>query len=872
MKTEQTPTVKRLVDYRPPNFTISTVELNFVLDESKAIVTNRMQVSRAGRHNEPLVLDGEGLTLVSLAIDGQPLPAERFQCSDTTLTISSLPECFEVTVVTEIDPKANTSLEGLYLSEGSYCTQCEAEGFRKITYYLDRPDVLAVFTTRIEADEKCSYLLSNGNKTEEGRLPDGRHYASWHDPHPKPCYLFALVAGEFDLLCDSYRTTEGRDVALQLFVDKGNKPRGEFALAALKRSMAWDEQRFGLAYDLDIYMVVAVDFFNMGAMENKGLNVFNSKYVLAEPQSATDTDYHNIEAVIGHEYFHNWTGNRVTCRDWFQLSLKEGLTVFRDQEFSADMGSPAVNRLQNVRVIQTQQFAEDAGPMAHPIRPAQVIEMNNFYTVTVYNKGSEVIRMIHTLLGEASFRKGMDLYFQRHDGQAVTCDDFVLAMEDASGIDLTTFRRWYSQSGTPEVTVTDSYDEVRECYTLNCTQVTPTTADQTEKAPQHIPLAIALYADNGEELPLNDQVGELQHSVLDFKQTAQTFEFFGIKQKPTPALLVNFSAPVKLHFDYTEADLAFLVKHASDAYVKWSALQSLLSEAIFAAEQKGMDSLVLSDVIIAACEALIKTTQLDEAIVAEILSVPSVATLIEQRSFSDISRLAMLRDSAVRCLGERLSDVISARLATLRPGPYQYEAKDVAQRSLSGVLISYLAAGAPTHLPDIVERFNRVDNMTEKLALLAAANHWQLTCKERLLTSYEAAWKHDPLVMDKWLSIQALSPADSAISTIRRLFDYEVFSFSNPNRVRALVGTFAASNPYQFHRIDGEGYKLLTEVVIKLNKLNPQVAARIITPLTQWKKMDATRQGLMKGCLQEVLALPELSKDLFEIVDKSLAQ
>ncbi|GAA5217817.1 aminopeptidase N [Corallincola platygyrae] len=869
-KTEQTPSAKRLADYTPPAFTIKTVNLNIILEPAETLVTNTMKVVRVGEHSGALELDGESLTLESIQVNGRALAAQEFNCSESSLSVFTELNEFELTVVTKINPEKNTSLEGLYLSDGAYCTQCEAEGFRRITYFMDRPDVLATYTTRIEADKGFTYLLSNGNKVGQGELSNGKHFAEWHDPHPKPCYLFALVAGDFDLLEDSYTTAEGRNVALQLFVDRGNSHRGEFALEALKRSMAWDEQRFGLCYDLDIYMVVAVDFFNMGAMENKGLNVFNSKYVLAEPKSATDTDYHNIEAVIGHEYFHNWTGNRVTCRDWFQLSLKEGLTVFRDQEFSADMGSAAVNRLQNVRIIQTQQFAEDAGPMAHPIRPSEVIEMNNFYTVTVYNKGSEVIRMIHTLLGEQGFRKGMDLYFQRHDGQAVTCDDFVLAMQDATGVDLSQFKRWYSQSGTPELYITDDYDAGKGVYRLHVKQHTPATSDQREKLPQHIPLKVALYDPEGSELDISNSAAK-ENGVLHVTEFEQTFEFESISQKPLPALLLNFSAPVRCSYPYIDDQRAFLVSHAKDAFVKWDAMQALYADTVFKAEQSSTKP-VVSETLANAFRDVLNDKELDKAIIAEILAVPAISTLVEKQHFTDIHALIDARDGLVTGIGEIHRDLIQSEYNNLQTGDYAYEAKDVALRALKACLLNFISATSGAENLNLVDSYNASDNMTEKLSMLAAANHWQLSERDTLLSMFEKTWRQDALVMDKWLSIQALSPKESAIQEIKAIFEHPVFSFTNPNRVRALIGTFAAANYRAFHNLDGTGYQLLADVVIKMNSINPQVAARIITPLTQWKRFDEKRQALMKEELTRIVNLDDLAKDLYEVVNKSLAQ
>jgi aminopeptidase N len=571
----QQPQAKYRHDYKSPDYTITDIDLDFVLDAQKTTVTAVSKVKRLAANVTPMVLNGEGLILISVSVDGQVWP--HYCQQDNVLVIEQLPDNFTLTIVNDIHPAANSALEGLYLSGEALCTQCEAEGFRHITYYLDRPDVLARFTTRIVADKsRYPYLLSNGNRVGQGELEEGHHWVKWEDPFPKPCYLFALVAGDFDVLRDKFTTCSGREVALELFVDQGNLDRADWAMVSLKNSMKWDETRFGLEYDLDIYMIVAVDFFNMGAMENKGLNVFNSKYVLAKAETATDRDYLNIEAVIGHEYFHNWTGNRVTCRDWFQLSLKEGLTVFRDQEFSSDLGSRSVNRIENVRVMRSAQFAEDTSPMAHAIRPDKVIEMNNFYTLTVYEKGAEVIRMLHTLLGEQHFQAGMQLYFERHDGSAATCDDFVQAMEDASNVDLSLFRRWYSQSGTPILTVRDDYDAEKQQYHLHISQKTLPTADQPEKLPLHIPLDIELYDSKGNIIPLQKN-GLPVHHVLNVTEAEQTFTFDNVEHTPIPSLLREFSAPVKLDYSYSDQQLTFLMQHARNEFSRWDAAQSLLA-------------------------------------------------------------------------------------------------------------------------------------------------------------------------------------------------------------------------------------------------------------------------------------------------------
>jgi len=669
----QQPQAKYRRDYQAPEFSITDIDLTFELDAEKTTVTAVSQVQRQGNHASALRLDGEQLTLMALKIDGTPW--QDYQQEAGALVINNVPDRFTLTVINEINPAANTALEGLYQSGEALCTQCEAEGFRHITWYLDRPDVLARFTTKIIADkQRYPFLLSNGNRLSQGDLSDGRHWVQWQDPFPKPSYLFALVAGDFDVLRDTYTTRSGRDVALELYVDRGNLDRADWAMASLKSAMRWDEQRFGLEYDLDIYMIVAVDFFNMGAMENKGLNVFNSKYVLARAATATDKDYLDIERVIGHEYFHNWTGNRVTCRDWFQLSLKEGLTVFRDQEFSSDLGSRAVNRIQNVRIMRGMQFAEDASPMAHPIRPDKVIEMNNFYTLTVYEKGSEVIRMLHTLLGEANFQKGMHLYFERHDGSAATCDDFVQAMEDASNVDLSHFRRWYSQSGTPVVSVRDDYNPETEEYRLTISQYTPATADGQEKTALHIPFDIELYDNDGNAIPLQRD-GHPVHHVLNVTQAEQTFVFDNVYFQPVPSLLREFSAPVKLEYAWSDSQLAFLMRHARNDFSRWDAAQSLLAIWIklnVARHQQGQP-LSLAQHVADAFRAILLDEHIDPALAAEILTLPTQNEMAELFSIIDPAAIAAVHEALTRALATELEDEFLAIYHAMAQATYRIE-------------------------------------------------------------------------------------------------------------------------------------------------------------------------------------------------------
>lgn len=868
----QQPQAKYRHDYRAPDYLISDIDLTFDLDAAKTVVTALSNVSRQSASAAPLRLDGGDLTLISLHINDQPWT--NYKEEGGQLVIDGLPDRFTLRIVNEISPAANTALEGLYQSGEALCTQCEAEGFRHITWYLDRPDVLARFTTKLIADKtRYPFLLSNGNRVDQGELDNGRHWVQWQDPFPKPCYLFALVAGDFDVLRDTFTTRSGREVALELYVDRGNLDRAPWAMTSLKNSMKWDEQRFGLEYDLDIYMIVAVDFFNMGAMENKGLNIFNSKYVLARTDTATDKDYLDIERVIGHEYFHNWTGNRVTCRDWFQLSLKEGLTVFRDQEFSSDLGSRAVNRINNVRTMRGMQFAEDASPMAHPIRPEKVIEMNNFYTLTVYEKGAEVIRMLHTLLGEENFQKGMQLYFERHDGSAATCDDFVQAMEDASNIDLSHFRRWYSQAGTPIVSVQDDYNPNTEQYTLTISQRTPPTAEQQEKLPLHIPFDIELYDNEGKVIPLQKE-GHPVHNVLNVTQTEQTFVFDHVYFQPVPSLLRDFSAPVKLEYKWSDQQLTFLMRHAKNDFARWDAAQSLLATHIklnVARHQQGL-ALSLPLHVADAFRAILLDEQIDPALAAEILTLPSVNEIAELFDIIDPVAIAAVREALTRTLATELADEFLAVYNAHKLDSYRVEHEDIGKRSLRNTCLRYLAFGDAQLADKLVsQQYHEADNMTDALAALAAAVAAQLPGRDLLMQEYDDKWHQDGLVMDKWFILQATSPAANALETVRSLLQHRSFTLSNPNRIRSLIGAFASSNPAAFHAEDGSGYRFLAEMLTELNSRNPQVASRLIEPLIRFKRYDEGRQALMRKALEQLKALPNLSGDLYEKVSKALA-
>ncbi|EPT9323262.1 aminopeptidase N [Vibrio parahaemolyticus] len=864
----QAPQAKYRKDYQAPSHTITEIDLTFDLYDNDTIVTALSKVVQKGE-STTLELDGEGLELRSVKVNGEDWA--HHEVKEASLVLSDLPAEFELEIITKIDPEANTALEGLYKSGGAFCTQCEAEGFRRITYYLDRPDVLAKYTTKVIADKATyPYLLSNGNRIAQGEAENGRHWVQWQDPHPKPAYLFALVAGDFDVLRDKYTTMSGRNVDLEIFVDKGNLDRTGHAMTSLINSMKWDEERFGLEYDLDIYMIVAVDFFNMGAMENKGLNIFNSKFVLANDQTATDRDYLGIEAVIGHEYFHNWTGNRVTCRDWFQLSLKEGLTVFRDQEFSSDLGSRAVNRIDNVRIIRGPQFAEDASPMSHPIRPDKVIEMNNFYTLTVYEKGSEVIRMYHTLLGEEGFQKGMKLYFERHDGTAATCEDFVSAMEDATGVDLKQFRLWYSQSGTPTLRVNSEYNAEAKTYALTVEQFTEATQDQAEKQALHIPFDIELYDSKGQVIPLIIN-GESVHNVLDIKQDKQTFVFENVADQPVPSLLREFSAPVKLEYDYSDAELIFLMKHATNDFARWDASQMLLAKYIrqnVTNVQTGSE-VQLSEDLIDAFRGVLLDENLEPAFIAQVFSLPSINEITGWYKQIDVDAVDTVLNSITVSLSAALEDELSATYHTLKQAEYTIDHAAIGKRALRNQCLQFLAHTDKGNTL-VKAQYEAANNMTDTIAAMSAANSAQLECREELMADYSDKWKHDGLVMDKWFALQGSNPAEDALEKVKATMNHEAFSLKNPNRTRSLIGSFLAANPVRFHDKSGSGYQFAGEILRQLNDSNPQVASRMIDPLLKFRKYDEARQAMIRAELEKLKAMDNLAKDLFEKVTKAL--
>lgn len=853
-------TVTSRHDYQPPAFLITQVALTFELDPKATRVTSVMQVQRQSEATS-LKLDGQQLRLISVAINEQQLSAEAYQLDEHSLTLTDLPPCFELRIVTEISPQTNTALEGLYLADDTYCTQCEAQGFRRISYFLDRPDVLAEYQVTIKADaRRYPYLLSNGNKVSEHLDQQGRRVVQWHDPFPKPCYLFALVAGDFDVLADNFITRSGRDVSLQLFVEKGQGHKGQFALDALKRAMAWDEQRFNLEYDLDIYMVVAVDFFNMGAMENKGLNVFNSKYVLADPATATDRDYFNIESIIGHEYFHNWTGNRVTCRDWFQLSLKEGLTVFRDQEFSADMSSATLCRIDAVKLIRTAQFAEDASPMSHPIRPEQVLEMNNFYTVTVYDKGAEVIRMLQTLLGRERFADGLALYLNRHDGQAVTCDDFVRAMQDASGVDLSQFSLWYSQSGSPELTVKQHYDSAAARLTLTVKQHTPPTADQTDKQALLMPIRIELLLPGATK----------QQHVLQLTQASQQFVFDNISAEPVVVWLEHFSAPVKLHANSSDDSLLQIAALASDGVARWDAMQQFWSGKVAQVFAGHSAETVLPTQLFDMMQQWLHQPGDDLALTAELLMLPDFDSLAEQYQQIPVDGIWQALQQFEHLLATTLQAALRHCYDQLAGQAYQYSEYAVANRRLRALCLRYLARVDSDAGLTVRAHYQQADNMTDTIAALSAAQQTDAALFSELISDFTARWQQDVLATDKAFALVASNPAEQVFSGIDAMLQHPQFSWKNPNRIRALFSAFSLRNPKQFHRVDGKGYQLLQQTVARVDVINPQVAARLVTPLLSWRRYDSTRQQLMQQALRQLAASATLSNDLYEKVSRSL--
>jgi aminopeptidase N len=874
--TNSIPATIYLQDYTTPAYLVESLELRFVLEPAATRVISQVKFLRnSDRHQAPpLWLDGEQLKLHSLKLDSVALAPEDYRLCAEGLEIFRVPRSFTLEVETEIDPAHNTALEGLYLSSGNFCTQCEAQGFRKITYYPDRPDVMTCFRVRIEAARHdYPVLLSNGNLVAQGLLEGGRHFVQWEDPFPKPSYLFALVAGDLACLEDRFTTRSGREILLQIFVEHRNRELCDHAMLSLKKAMRWDEEVYGLEYDLDRYMILAVDDFNMGAMENKGLNIFNSKYVLARPEIATDNDFLGIESVIAHEYFHNYTGNRVTCRDWFQLSLKEGLTVFRDQEFSADLNSAAVKRIDDVRILRQSQFPEDAGPMAHPVRPAAYVEINNFYTVTVYNKGAELIRMQQALLGKELFNRGVRHYLQKHDGQAVTTDDFVSALEEASGRDLCQFRRWYAQAGTPRITLEARYAAERREFSLLCRQYCPPTPDQSTKEPFQIPLAIGLIGADGADLPLHLSGAAESGAttlVLDLNRAEQEFVFCGVGEKPVLSPLRGFSAPVILEYPQPDGELAFRMAHDSDPFNRWEAAQQLAQrELLSALDAEGAQ--VLSDLFVRGWIEALADRQADGSLLTQLLILPSEVYLGEQMSAIDPGRVHRVRLKARRQLAAAGRELLLARYREGRQGQgYALDPQQVGARSLKNLCLALLMLDeSPEALELCLQQYEFAGNMTDRLAALTCLASSCLAQREVILEDFYGRWQHQPLVVDKWFTLQASAERATVCADVSALLQHPAFTLENPNRVRSLVGAFSAGNPAGFHQIDGAGYQLLTEQILQLNQRNPQVAARMALPLSRWKRFEPLRRDLMRAQLER-LQQQELSPDLFEVVSKSL--
>jgi aminopeptidase N len=878
MKTAE-PRAIHLKDYTPPPYRIPEIALDFILDGNATRVRSTMKVERRVASAEPLVLDGNDLKLISVAVDGKTLGASEYVRDAGTLTLPVPPANFTLEIVTEIAPAANTALEGLYMASGIYCTQCEPEGFRSITYFLDRPDNLAKFETRIEADKKTApVLLSNGNLIESGDLPGGRHFARWRDPFPKPSYLFALVAGDLAHIRDSYTTQTGRAIDLFVYVEHGNEARATYAMDALKNSMRWDEETYGREYDLDIFMIVAVSAFNFGAMENKGLNIFNDKVLLASPETATDDDYARIESVVGHEYFHNWTGDRITCRDWFQLSLKEGLTVFRETGFAGDMRSHAVRRITDVKDLRLRQFQEDAGPLAHPVQPQSYITIDNFYTATVYEKGSEIIGMLKTIVGPEKFRKGMDLYFARHDGQAATVEDFVRCFEEAAGRKLEQFRLWYAQAGTPEIRANGVYDAAAKTYALDLGQRLAPTPGQPEKRPMHIPIAIGLIGKySGKPLPLTlegeNAVGA-EDRVLELTAPAQHFVFTGIAEEPVLSIGRNFSAPVIIRTQTDAATRAFLMSHDTDAFNRWEAGQQLSTELLrgmIQAIQSGRPASV-DPIYIEAIGGVLQRADEDHAFTALMLIPPSESELALAVTPIDPEAIHAARNLLIHAVADAHGPALSALYRKLESkGAFSPDAASAGRRSLRNAALRFLTAADDANAAALADtHYRSATNMTEMTAGLGALARMRDPLRDAAFGHFHDRFRNDPLVLDKWMGLQAMSPAPDTVNRVRALMGHPVFSMKNPNRVRALVGAFAMGNPLRFHDRTGAGYRLLREVVQALDAINPQTAARMAGAFETWRRYDSERQRLMRAELEAIASGTGLSANLYEMVTKML--
>ncbi len=870
-----------LKDYRPSAYAIDRVHLDVRLDEAETVVTASLSLRRreGTAAATPLVLDGDELALVSLAVDGMPADAAAFEATPQMLTLKAPPaDPFTLTIVTRLDPAANTKLMGLYRSNGVWCTQCEAEGFRRITYFLDRPDVLSVYEVRIEAPKAAApVLLANGNRVEAGDVPGtDRHYAVWQDPWPKPSYLFALVAGDLAVVTDDFTTASGRKVDLGIYVEHGNEPRATYAMDALKRSMRWDETAFGREYDLDVFNVVAVSDFNMGAMENKGLNVFNDKYVLADPDVATDQDYGGIEAVIAHEYFHNWTGNRITCRDWFQLCLKEGLTVFRDQEFTSDMRSRPVKRIADVRLLRSHQFPEDGGPLAHPVRPEKYMEISNFYTATIYEKGAEVIRALKTLIGDDAFRAGMDLYFDRHDGDAATIEDFVACFAEASGRDLSQFMLWYRQAGTPQLEIADAYDAGAREYRLTLKQSLGPTPGQAEKAPMVLPVRFGLVGPNGEDMLYESIAGaEVKGDVIVMTEPVHEVVFTGVGERPVPSILRNFSAPVRPVFNLPMADLVFLMRHDRDPFNRWQAASTVAMYALTAAaEAGGGGPAPVDEGYLAALGEIVADESLDPAFRALMLSIPQEADIAREIGRNvDPDAVAQAFRRCRTAIGTRLAGPLDAVVeAHTREGVYSPDAASAGHRALANAARDLRAAsGEEAVHAAVFDRFDAATNMTDRLAALSSLVQNGAAQANAALDAFYERFRGIPLVVDKWLAVQAARPGAGTLDEVRRLTSHPAFSTRNPNRVRSLVGAFATGNPAQFARSDGAGFDFVADTVLELDPINPQVAARLLVSFRSWRTYEPKRRAAAEAALRRIVARDGLSRDVRDIAERSLA-
>ncbi|MGL4491045.1 MAG: aminopeptidase N [Rhizobiaceae bacterium] len=872
----------RLEDYRPTDFIINHVRLDFRLGMETTRVTALMDLERRKGvdANAPLILDGDDLKLISVCVDGHAVGEDSYDVSSELLTIRDLPKSakFQLEVVTEIQPDLNKALMGLYVSDNVYCTQCEAEGFRRITYFLDRPDVLATYFVRIEANRKAApILLSNGNPVASGDLDNGWHFAEWDDPHPKPSYLFALVAGDLGLITDRFVTRSGREVELRIYVEHGKEPRAGYAMDALIRSMKWDEDKFGREYDLDIFMIVAVSSFNMGAMENKGLNVFNDKYVLADPDTATDVDYAGIETVIAHEYFHNWTGNRITCRDWFQLCLKEGLTVYRDHEFSADMRSRAVKRIAEVRALKSNQFPEDQGPLAHPVRPRKYREINNFYTATVYEKGSELVRMIHTIVGTVSFQKGMDLYFDRHDGQAVTIEDFLVCFEETADKDLSQFSQWYHQAGTPTLIVNADWDKAAQTFTLDFEQASKPTPGESRKKLMHIPVKFGFIAPDGSEIKASSVEGLTSGSdVIHVRKKHQRVVFHGIEKRPVPSLLRGFSAPVNLAFEQKAEDRLLLACHDSDLFSRWQALTMLTTETLIDATNalRGKRKPAFSTKLLDMFGTIGTDENLEPAFRALCLTLPQEGDIAREiGSNVDPEAVLAARNALLDAIAQKNGNAWSSLMGSLhQPAVFSPDAASAGKRALRNVVMDYMAvkAGSPI---DVYQSYQDSTNMTDRFAALSILVHRFAGSEEasKSLAQFEAKFGDDLLVMDKWFIVQATAPGPNTLAVVQGLTEHKGFSFENPNRMRALVGSFALANPTGFHRADGEAYAFFANFIIRVDKANPQTAARILTAMRSWRSLEPVRKEKARQGLVAISGAPGLSADVRDIVERTLA-